>query len=175
MEQLPQVPLPLWAVQPLGAFGMAYSGIGFELNKLMANPPQTFTTDKNTAQVTTDAHGNPIQTSFSVSSTDQSTQVQVVSTKMTNGLWSTTAKAANGYDTIQPVVNDVKIDGNTLLVKGANGVDRSFTDGGTYQRIDLAQQARDAASAAEFAKYNKTDIQQPQLSMSKPASLRFRT
>jgi hypothetical protein len=141
----------------------------------MANPPQTFTTDKNTAQVTTDAHGNPIQTSFSVSSTDQSTQVQVVSTKMTNGLWSTTAKAANGYDTIQPVVNDVKIDGNTLLVKGANGVDRSFTDGGTYQRIDLAQQARDAASAAEFAKYNKTDSQQPQLSMSKPASLRFRT
>ena len=142
-----------------GAFGMAYSGIGFELNKLMANPPQTFTTDKNAAQVTTDAQGNPIKASFNVSSTDQSTQVQVVSTKMTNGVWSTTAKADSGDDTIQPVVTDVKIDGKTLLVKGANGIDRSFTDGGTYQRIDLAQQARDAARAAEYAKYNKTDVQ----------------
>ncbi|MBU6453342.1 MAG: hypothetical protein KGS72_16290, partial [Cyanobacteria bacterium REEB67] len=146
------------------AFGMAFGGANYAFNRLTAPPTRTFTTDRSDAKVSFDHDGNPVKVEGSAPAITSDMKLGFQATKMANGSWSSSSWEdwgnMKGDAAASPNIEDVKVEGDDLFMSG-KGVTREFTPDHRYVRVDLAKQAakaaREAASAAEFAKYNNIE------------------
>jgi hypothetical protein len=140
------------------AFGMAFAGAGYAVNRLRAPAPQSFNTDNGDKMtVTTDSQGRPISLQGYKPNEDGVSALGYQSTKMTTGNWSSKGWEVFSGDKVDelspPPIDDVQINGNKLTVTGG-GLVNQYTDGGTYTSTNPKADAFVAQQDADYAKHN---------------------